>query len=268
MSDFLRLPLLASEHGTEIDRVLILVHLLMLVLFVGWSIFFAFALFRFRKSRNPRADYQGASSKTPARVEVLVVLCEALLLVAFSIPFWAKQIVAQPATDSNPLVVRVVAQQFAWNIHYPGPDGVFGRAAVELVNEQTNPLGLDPEDPAGKDDITTINQLYLQVDRPVLVHLTSKDVIHSFGLTEFRVKQDIFPGMSIPVSFVPTMTTEEMRALQGDAQRNFEIACAQLCGLGHYRMRGTVTVLGGAEFDAWLAEQAADNEEEYDPFFL
>ena len=135
------------------------------------------------------------------------------------------------------------SEQFAWNIHYPGPDGMFGRTEVTRVAAD-NPLGLDRRDPAAKDDITTINQLNLPVDRPVLVHLSSKDVIHSFGLFEMRVKQDAVPGLDIPVWFIPNKL--------GD----YEIACSQLCGLGHYRMRGFISVKTDADFKAWLAEEA------------
>jgi cytochrome c oxidase subunit 2 len=135
------------------------------------------------------------------------------------------------------------------------------------VNEQTNPIGLDPNDPNGKDDITTLNQLYLPVDRPTIIHLSTKDVIHCFSLTEFRVKQDVIPGMNIPVSFVPAMTTAEMREIEGDENRNFEIACAQLCGITHYRMRGYVTILEEEEFDTWMTERIEENEEEFDDFF-
>jgi cytochrome c oxidase subunit 2 len=151
--------------------------------------------------------------------------------------------------------VRVVAQQFAWNVHYPGPDGVFGKSDVTLVDEATNPLGLDPADPASKDDVTTVNQLHLPVGKPALIELSSKDVIHSFDLAEFRVKQDAVPGMSIPVWFVPTVTTDAMRQRKGNPEFNYEIACAQLCGLGHYRMRGYVTIDTPEAFQQWLVEQ-------------
>ena len=131
--------------------------------------------------------------------------------------------------ESEAVVVRVVGEQFAWNVQYPGADGKFGRTDVKLVSAD-NPLGLDRKDPDAKDDITTINQLNLPVDRPVLVHLSSKDVIHSFGLYEMRVKQDAIPGLDIPVWFIPNRV--------GD----YEITCSQLCGLGHYRMRGFLTI--------------------------
>lgn len=267
MSKLLGLPLLASEHGGKIDQIIIIIHVIMFVLFIGWGAFFVYALIRFRKSRQPTADYLGVTKHTSSYLEIVVAIVEAVLLIGISIPFWAQHIDTLPAPGTKPLELRVVAQQFAWNIHYPGPDGIFGRSSVTLVDEQTNPIGLDPDDPQGKDDITTLNQLYLPVNRPAIIHLSTKDVIHSFSLTEFRVKQDVIPGMSIPVSFVPTMTTAEMREIQGDETRNFEIACAQLCGLTHYRMRGYVTVLSEEEFENWLSERLEEKEEDFDDFF-
>ena len=171
-----------------------------------------------------RPSYAGAKGKISKGTEVAVAIVEVVLLVFYAIPAWATRVKAFPA-ESEAVVVRVVAEQFAWNIHYPGPDGRFGRTDIKLITSD-NPLGLDRADAAAKDDITTINQLNLPVDRPVLVHLSSKDVIHSFGLFEMRVKQDAIPGMEIPVWFIPNRVGE------------YEIACSQLCGLGHFRMRG------------------------------
>jgi cytochrome c oxidase subunit 2 len=107
-----------------------------------------------------------------------------------------------------------------------------------------------------KDDITAINQMTVPVDHPVLVHLTSKDMVHSFSLNELRVKQDAIPGTDSPVWFVPTVTTKDMRARLGKPDFDFEIACSQLCGLGHFRMRGFLNVVTDAEFRAYLAEEA------------
>jgi len=137
-----------------------------------------------------------------------------------------------------------------------GPDGVFGSVDVNLL-DAANPLGLDRRDPFGKDDVTTINQLHLPVNRPVTVLLSSKDVIHSFFLPVMRVKQDSVPGMEIPVRFVPVATTPEEAQLPGCAANLscWEIACAQLCGLGHYRMRGFFQVHSQADFDSWMDQQ-------------
>jgi cytochrome c oxidase subunit 2 len=163
------------------------------------------------------------------------------------------------------VVVQVTGEQFAWNIHYPGPDGRFGRTDIKLLDLQSNPLGLDRSDPAGLDDITTVNQMYLPVNRPVIVRLRSKEVIHSFGVPEFRVKQDAVPGLTIPIWFVPTVTTEEMRARTGNPQFQYEIACAQLCGLGHARMRGFVTVQTAEEFQQWV-QTTSQEQSAPDPF--
>jgi len=234
-------PIQASTHAAEVDHMTILVHWLMLVLFIGWGCFFLFVLFRFRKGANPKASYTGAHGKIAKSTEVAVALIEIGLLVFYAIPAWATRVKAFPA-ESEATVVRVVAEQFAWNIQYPGPDGKFGRTDIKLVSAD-NPLGLDRTDPNAKDDITTINQLNLPIDRPVLVHLSSKDVIHSFGLYEMRVKQDAIPGMNIPVWFIPNRVGE------------YEIACSQLCGLGHFRMRGFITIQSAADYKKWYDAQ-------------
>jgi cytochrome c oxidase subunit 2 len=241
MVNWLGLPVQASTHAAELDQMTALVHWLMLVLFVGWGAFFIFVLVRFRKGANPTADYAGAKGKFAKSTEVLVAVIEIVLLVFYAIPAWATR-VRQPPSESEAVVVRVVGEQFSWNIHYPGRDGKFGRVDIKLVSAD-NPLGLDRRDPNAKDDITTINQLNLPVDRQVLVRLSSKDVIHSFGLDEMRVKQDAIPGMEIPVWFVPNRPGA------------YEISCSQLCGLGHYRMRGAITIQTQADFGTWMAEQ-------------
>ena len=149
-----------------------------------------------------------------------------------------------PPKDKS-LQVHIVAEQFAWNIHYPGKDGVFGKMDPKLITA-SNPLGLDPNDANGKDDVITLNQLHIPVDTPVIVNLSSKDVIHSFTLPVMRVKQDVIPGQVIPIWF------------EAKSTGNFEIACAQLCGLGHYRMRGFFIVDTKENFAKWLGEQAAE----------
>lgn len=306
----LGLPPDLSAQGAQIDGLLGAVHLLMFALFLGWSIFLIYALIRFRQSRQPKADYTGARTRASSYLEVGVAAFEAVLLVVFAIPVWAARVNTVPSED-DATVVRVVAEQFTWNVHYPGPDGKFGRMDPALIGTD-NSLGLDRNDPAAKDDVTTINQLNLPVGKPVIVYLSSKDVIHSFALPFFRVKQDAIPGQRIPVWFTPTTTTAELRERMShtydlgseripdlilfttmedyaDSAGNVivgkgsmiteetvaqlreagipqvraapdiptEIACAQLCGLGHYRMRGFVVVQTEEEFRAWLNEQAS-----------
>jgi cytochrome c oxidase subunit 2 len=172
-----------------------------------------------------------------------VIVAEAVLLVVFALPIWFSRTAAQPS-QTQAVVVRVVAEQFAWNVHYPGADGLFGETAIALVSP-TNPLGLDRQSPAGRDDVTDVNRIHLPVHRPAIVHLSSKDVIHSFGVPAMRVKRDANPGLSGPVWFTPS------------ERGTFEIACSQLCGLAHFRMRGTIVVESDAAFAEYLAREAA-----------
>lgn len=310
MQEFLGLPLDASAHGPEIDNMIGMIHWLMFALFIGWGIFFVYTLIRFRRSRQKTADSVGVKGHTSSYLEVAVALFEIVLIVGFAVPLWAKRVNAFP-DEKEATVVRVVAEQFAWNIHYPGNDGKFGRTDINLVSSD-NPLGLDRTDPDAKDDIVTINQLNLPVGKPVIVRLTSKDVIHSFGIPLLRVKQDAIPGQLIPVWFKPVETTADIRMrltksyslkeghdprltamvamedyvgkdstlilgkgsilseevltqlveagyseVKAGPDTPMEIVCSQLCGLGHYRMRGYISILTPEEYQAWLKEEAS-----------
>lgn len=243
MLEWLGMPPAGSSHAADVDRLMVLVHWLMAVLFVGWSAFFVYVLVRFRRAAQPTAMHRGMRGRWSTWIEGGVLAAEIILLAYFSIPAWSARVDAFPSEQQS-TVVRVVAEQFAWNVHYPGPDGRFGRTDPRLLGP-TNPLGLDRSDPAAKDDITTINRLNVPVNRPVIVHLSSKDMVHSFALPQMRVKQDAIPGIAQPVWFTPTLTGE------------WEIACSQLCGLGHYRMRGYYAVQSESDFNAWFAQETA-----------
>jgi len=233
-----------SAHGPELDTLSAYVHWLMLILFIGWGLVFAYMLIRFRASRQKTAIYHGTKSHASTYAEFAVFVIEFVLLIGISIPAWSRW-TTKPPSNKNPIEIRVVAEQFAWNIHYPGPDGIFGKTDVNHVTS-SNPLGIDPSDPHAKDDIATLNQLHMEVNRPIIIQLTSKDVIHSFFLPYMRVKQDAVPGMQVPVHFTPVKTS---------GAETWEIACAQLCGLGHYRMKGQYQVHTKADFDKWMATQ-------------
>jgi cytochrome c oxidase subunit 2 len=253
----LGLPEGASAHALQLDNLTAIVHWFMAVLFVGWGIFFVYTLFRFRKGRNPVASYEGAKGHFSTYGEAGVVLIEVILLVAFAVPIWATR-VDNPQDVPDAVKVRVVSEQFAWNVHYPGADGVFGRTDSKLITAGMNPLGLDPADAAGKDDVVTINQLHLPVNRKIFIELSSKDVIHSLFLPQMRVKQDAIPGQTIPIWFEPTKVTPPENSLPGCAVTKtcWEIACAQLCGLTHYRMRGFYQIHDAAGYEQWLSDNA------------
>lgn len=235
------LPVQGSAHAGEIDTIMLLVHALMFALAFGWGAVFVYTLVRFRRSRQPRADHGGARSRMSIYTEVGIVLAELILLVGFSIPAWATRLRDVPQT-SEAVVVRVVAEQFAWNVHYPGRDGLFGSTSVAQVGAD-NPIGLDPSSPGAQDDITLVNEMIVPLGRPVVVQLSAKDVIHSFGVPAMRIKQDANPGMMATAWFTPTRPGE------------YDIACSQLCGLGHYRMRAVLRVVSGDEFARFLIER-------------
>ena len=245
-----------STHGAELDQMNALVHWLMAVMAVGWGLFFLYVLFRFRAKKNPQASYTGSTSHFSTWTEVAVVVVEVILLVGFGIPAWARWVTPH-AAEENPVVVRVIGEQFAWNVHYPGADGVFGTGRPELVSV-ANPLGLEPDDPMGQDDIVSVNQLHLPVNRPITIQLGTKDVIHSFALPLMRVKQDAIPGQLIPVHFTAAKATPADAQFPKCAASKscWEIACSQLCGLGHYRMRGFLIVHEEGGYEDWLAEKA------------
>lgn len=259
-------PVLASAHGGTIDRLMVIIFSFMSVIFIGWLIFFVCALVKFRKGKHPEAKAAGVKGKWVYGLAAGLFVGEMVIHFALGGGISASQLSAVSPTEDT-VQVRVLAQQFAWNIHYPGADGIFGQTASNFYDDQSNPVGLDPKDPHGKDDIVTFKQLFLPVNKPVRIEVASKDVIHSFYLPEFRVKQDVIPGMSIPVTFTPTMTTDEFRKIKGDETRDFEIACAQLCGITHYTMKGMVRVLEPEAFEAWLKEKAPAEGEGGDEFW-
>jgi cytochrome c oxidase subunit II len=249
MENFLGLPTDLSARGAEIDSLMGWLHLLMIILFVGWGLFFVYTLFRFSARRNPKADYTGVKNHYTTYLETVVVIAEVILLMGFSIPIWANVVAEFPA-EKDAIVVRVVAEQFAWNFHYAGPDGKFGNVDVKHIDSVNNPLGIDPKDENGKDDYSTINQMYVPTGKPIIAKLSSKDVIHSFGVPFLRVKQDAIPGMEVPIWFEALKT--------GTA----EIACSQLCGVGHYSMRGFVNIKSPEDFAKWQEEQTKAKAEE------
>ena len=236
---FFGLPAVGSVHAANVDQLLMLLHLLMLLLFVGWAGYFVYVLWRFRQSRQPRADYAGVKSHASTYIEVSVVLAEMVLLFALAVPFWARAVDKFP-DEKDATLVRVIARQFNWTARYPGPDGVFGASRLELVS-QDNPLGLDKNDPAAKDDILTgTDEMAVPVGKPVIAYISSMDVIHSFKVTPLRITQDAIPGLVVPIHFTPTVTG------------TYQIQCSQLCGNGHYGMRGVFKVLSAQDYQQWL----------------
>ncbi|MDE1977454.1 MAG: hypothetical protein KGI84_09395 [Elusimicrobia bacterium] len=239
---WLGLPIEASGYAHSIDYGLLLIHAAMLAIFVLWGIFFAYLLIRYRRKDGVPAKrdsgHGGWGSLIP---DLIVMVFEIGLIVLYAIPVWSRIKVDEPMGKVN--TVDIVAQQFAWNVHYPGPDGKFGKSDPKMVSF-TNPVGLDLKDPAAKDDIVLANEIHLPVGVPTLFNLSSLDVIHDFSIVPFRLKQDIVPGMMIPVWVTPTRVG------------TYELFCAQLCGFGHSLMHGRVIVESEKDYQAWLKSMA------------
>ena len=244
MEKLLGLPVLASEHGKDVDNLIIYVHWLMIVLFVGWLAYFAYALFRFHRSRNPKADYVGVKNHASNYIEGAVAIVEGILLIGIAVPLWAKAVDKFPK-ESESTQMRVVGKQFNWNVLYAGKDGVFGKQDMRFVSG-TNIFGLDPNDTQGKDDVAVLGgEMHVVVNKPVIAYVSSMDVIHSFKIIAMRVTQDAIPGMRIPIWF---KATKEGR---------YQINCAQLCGNSHSAMTAGMLVVESQEaFDKWLASKA------------
>jgi cytochrome c oxidase subunit 2 len=237
------LPLAASEHAADFDAVLRSVHAHMAIQALAWGAFFVYCLVRFRAGRHAERTPRSLPTAIPVVAIALVILGDAFLLATSALPVWVKR-AAIPDPGQQPLEVRVVSEQFVWNVHYPGPDGRFGPTRDALITA-TNPLGIDRRADSGRDDIGLTNILTVPLGRTIVVELTSRDVVHSFTLNEMRVRQDATPGMVVRTWFTPIRTG------------SWEIGCSQLCGLGHYRMRGSFRVVTAAEWMSWLAREVS-----------
>jgi cytochrome c oxidase subunit 2 len=241
--NFLFMPELASSNGLAIDELIVWVHWLMLVLFVGWIIYFFYVLHRFSDKRAQQANYEGSKSALPKYVEIFVVLVEAVLLVGIAVPLWAKSVQEFPKPEDS-TVIQVMGQQYLWNVRYPGADNKFGQQDMKLI-AMDNVFGVDTNDVAAKDDIQLINDIHVPVNKPVVIYLSSKDVIHSFKLLAMRETQDAIPGLRIPLTFTPTKIGR------------YQVECAQLCGAGHSGMAGGfVTVESPEDFARWMKSKS------------
>ncbi len=215
------LPPNLAAHGGQVDGLYYLILAITGLAFVLVEVGILWFIFRYRSREGHRALYHHGSN----RVELLWTAVPAIVMIflgVYSGDIWAD-IKDRGSEPEDAVQIGVSAQQFEWNVTYPGPDGELGTG----------------------DDFTSRNQLHLPADRDVVVRLSSEDVIHSFFIHVLRIKQDALPGQTIPVWFQATEPGE------------YELGCAELCGLGHYRMRATVTVHPPQEFDAWQQEESA-----------
>jgi cytochrome c oxidase subunit 2 len=242
-SKFLGIPENYSAHGGQVDHLIDVVHWFMIVLFVGWTLFFLYCIVRFWRRNHPKASYSGVKSHFSSHLEVGVVIVEAVLLLGFAFPLWAERVDSWKEVQKlDPERVRVVGWQFGWTYHYPGADGKFGRVDGALISG-SNDLGIDFEDPNALDDFTS-PVLKLPLNRPAVLNVGSKDVIHNYAIVPMRIQQDAIPGKEIPMWFTPVKELET------------SVVCAQLCGEGHANMVGSMEVIPADEYDTWAKGQS------------
>lgn len=211
--------------------------------FIVLNLFMAHAIWRYRHRPGHRAHYEPENISLERRLTFWTAIGIVGML-APGLAAWAKYV----TVPQDAHIVEAVGQQWQWTYRYPGPDGVLGAAGVMHITPD-NTMGIDPTDPFGRDDIIVESgAMHLPVGKPVKMVLRSKDVLHDFYVPEFRAKMDLVPGIVTYFWMTPT--------LKGD----FEILCAELCGVGHHEMRGDVVVGTSAEFDEWLSEQITFGE--------
>ncbi len=234
-------PAAISDLGADYDRHFQTTLWVTGTIFVLAQAALGWAILRFRDRGGQASPTRGNN-----RLEALWTSVTAILFIGavlLSTRIWAGVHLAPPPRDG--MKIEVHAKQFAWRFRYPGPDGKFGHTRIELINDAGgNPVGLDDTDPAAKDDVVSA-VLRVPVQTPILLVMHSQDVIHSFFVRELRIKQDVVPGMEIPLWFRASRTG------------TYEIPCAELCGLGHHQMRSVLEVVPAAEFRQWLREQQA-----------
>ncbi|MBE9540275.1 MAG: c-type cytochrome [Proteobacteria bacterium] len=227
-----------ASNWSSIDDTIAITFYITGFVFVAVNLFLAYTIYRFRYNPNRRARYEPENKKLEIWLTAITAVGVAVML-APGLVVWADFVTVPEGADE----IEVVGEQWQWSYRFPGEDGVLGKVDARYIGPD-NLFGMSPNDEAGLDDILiNSNELHLPIDRPVKVNLRSKDVLHDFAVSEFRVKMDLVPGLVSYLWFTPTRTGK------------FDILCMELCGIAHYAMRGYVVVDEQADFDDWLGQQ-------------
>ncbi|OSZ81472.1 cytochrome C oxidase subunit II [Chitinophagaceae bacterium IBVUCB2] len=242
----------ASDHGVLIDRMLYITIALTGIVFVITQVALFWFSFKYQESDKRKAFFYPHNNK----LELIWTVIPAIaltILVGFGLFYWFK-ITGDAPKDS--MIVEVTGKQFGWEFRYPGKDGILGKKYFKKVDPaNNNPAGQLWEDQANHDDIFMEQEMHLVVNKPVKLVIGAKDVIHDVGLAHFRMKMDAVPGTPTTMWFTPRFTTKEMAEKTGKPNFTYEISCDQMCGQGHWSMRGVIVVETQEEFDAWMAQK-------------
>lgn len=241
----------ASEQGEKIDLMLYITIAITGVVFLITQVLLFWFSYKYQESDTRKAFYYPHNNK----LELLWTTVPAIfltVLVVFGLRYWFKMTSDAP---KDAVVVEITGHQFAWEMRYPGKDGKLGRKNYKLYNQPSgNTLGVDFEDPESWDDLHT-TEMHLPVGKPVKLVIHAQDVIHDVGLSHFRMKMDAVPGIPTTMWFTPKYTTEEMKKRTNNPEFVYEISCDQMCGKGHFSMRGVIVVESEADYKKWLESQ-------------
>lgn len=242
----------ASDHGKDIDRLMYITIAITGFVFIVTQILLFWFAFRYQYKENRKAYFFSHDN----RLEIIWTVVPAIalsVLVGFGLYYWYG-ITGSPPKEA--MTVEITGKQFAWVYRYPGKDQVFGKKYYKNIDDAAdNSLGLLWDDKAAQDDIVSDQAMYLIKNKPVKLIINSRDVVHSVGMVHFRMKMDAVPGTPTTMWFTPLYTTKEMKEKTGNPDFVYEISCNQLCGKGHYSMRGVVEVVTQEEYDMWMIKQ-------------
>lgn len=241
----------ASEHGEKIDTMLWITFAITGVVFFATQILLFWFAYKYQYRPERKAYYFPHNNKLELLWTTVpaITLC---ILVGFGIYYWFQITGEAP---SNAMKVEVVGKQFGWIYRYPGKDNNFGKKYFRNINNDNNELGLIWDDPASHDDVVVSQTMYAVKDQPIKLIIGSRDVIHDVGLPHFRLKMDAVPGTPTTMWFTPKYTTDEMKKITNNPDFEYEIACDQMCGNGHYSMKGIIKVVSKQEYILWMAQQ-------------
>ena len=245
----------ASVQGVDIDMLMTITFILTGIVFVITQVALFWFAYKYQASDNRKAYFYPHNNKLELIWTVIPAIALTVLVV-FGLHYWYKITGNAP---KNAMVVEITGSQFKWEYRYPGNDGILGKKYFKNIDPaKNNPMGQLWDDPANHDDIYSYGEaMHLVVNKPVNLVIGSKDVIHNVGLVHFRMKMDAVPGTPTTMWFTPRFTTQQMKEKTGKPDFVYEISCDQLCGKGHWNMRGEIVVESQEEFDLWMINKKA-----------
>jgi len=243
----------ASIQGEKVDEMIWVTLVITGIVFVITQFLLFWFAYKYQENDNRKVFFFAHSTK----LELIWTAIPAItltVLVVFGLRNWFFFTGEAP---KNAMVVEVTGKQFGWIFRYPGKDAVFGKKYYKNIDPAVNSVGIVWDDKLAQDDILTEQTMYVVKGTPVKLIIGSRDVIHDVGLSHFRLKMDAVPGIPTTMWFTPKFTTAEMKEKTGNPNFAYEISCDQICGNGHYSMKGIVEVVTQAEYDMWMAKQKA-----------